>query len=207
MGNQEDLQNIIQRVRQMEQYMDEVAEALKNASDELKNNGELRKKVAVLTDYMDSGQWLADYEADERGELPADLKRGVLSQDGLYNLICDIKENERMNRMDFSINEMLAMQESLQDRYKDWWEPIGPETGKNKLLWMIGEIGEVIDIVKKNGDSKACADAELRKDLVEELADVLMYYNDVLLCYDISAEELKKAYAEKYERNMTRWKA
>ena len=191
----------------MEQYMDETAEALKNAPDELKNNGELRKKVAVLTDYMDSGQWLADYEADERGELPADLKRGVLSQDGLYNLICDIKENERMNITDFSINEMLAMQESLQDRYKDWWEPIGPETGKNKLLWMIGEIGEVIDIVKKNGDSKACADAELRKDLVEELADMLMYYNDVLLCYDISAEELKKAYAEKYERNMTRWKA
>jgi NTP pyrophosphatase (non-canonical NTP hydrolase) len=55
--------------------------------------------------------------------------------------------------------------------------------GKNKLLWMIGELGEVIDIVKKNGGDKACAGAELRRRLVEELADVLMYYNDVLLCY------------------------
>ena len=53
--------------------------------------------------------------------------------------------------VDFSINEMLDMQKRLQDKYKDKWEKISPETGKNKLLWMIGEIGEVIDIVKKHG--------------------------------------------------------
>ena len=50
--------------------------------------------------------------------------------------------------VDFGINEMLAMQKELQDKYKDKWEQISPETGKNKLLWMIGEIGEVIDIIK-----------------------------------------------------------
>jgi NTP pyrophosphatase (non-canonical NTP hydrolase) len=70
---------------------------------------------------------------------------------------------------------------------------------------MIGEIGEVIDIVKKNGGEKACTDEEIRKDLVEEMADVLMYFNDVMLCYGISEEELKKAYVEKFKRNMTRW--
>ncbi|MBQ7862982.1 MAG: DUF4298 domain-containing protein [Lachnospiraceae bacterium] len=198
---------VVSRVQQMEQYMNEVAEALRNAPNKLKNSVELCKKIAALTDYMDSGQWLSDYEADERGELPKDLKRGVLSQDGLYNLICEIEEMNRTNTTDFSINEMQQMQRTLQERYKDWWEPIGPETGQNKLLWMIGEVGEVIDIVKKNGGTKACSDSALRKDLVEELADVLMYYNDVLLCYGISAEELKKAYTEKFERNMTRWKA
>ena len=198
---------IIDRVQQMEQYMDEVAEALRNAPDKLKSSDELRKKIATLTDYMDSGQWLADYEADERGELPKELKRGVLSQDALYNLLCEIKENEETSLNEFTINEMLTMQKTLQEHYKTIWEPIGPETGQNKLLWMIGEIGEVIDIVKKNSGTKACGDTELRKDLVEELADVLMYYNDVLLCYGISAEELKKVYTEKFERNMTRWKA
>ena len=75
------------------------------------------------------------------------------------------------------------------------------------MLWMIGEVGEVIDIVKKRGGVHAARDSELRKDLVEELADVLMYYNDVLLCYGITPEELKQAYTEKFERNMTRWKA
>ena len=106
---------------------------------------------------------------------------------------------------DFTINEMRAMQEVLQEKYKGKWEPITPGTGKNKLLWMIGEIGEVIDIIKKNGDQKAADDSEIRRELVEEMADVLMYYNDVMLCYGISAGELKKAYTEKFERNMTRW--
>lgn len=107
--------------------------------------------------------------------------------------------------MDFSINEMQKMQKELQEKYKNIWELIEPETGKNKLLWMVGEIGEVIDIVKKYGGTKACSDAELRKHLVEEMADVLMYYNDVMLCYDISADELKKAYTEKFAKNMKRW--
>ena len=71
---------------------------------------------------------------------------------------------------------------------------------------MVGEIGEVIDIVKKNGGQRAAGDTQLRTHLVEELADVLMYYNEVLLCYGVTAEELKRAYTEKVERNMTRWK-
>ena len=70
---------------------------------------------------------------------------------------------------------------------------------------MIGEVGEVIDIVKKQGDQNACQNEAVRKELIEELADVLMYYNDVLLCYDISSEELKSAYIEKFKKNMKRW--
>ena len=70
---------------------------------------------------------------------------------------------------------------------------------------MIGEIGEVIDIVKKNGGTKASADNDLRKNLIEEMADVLMYYNDVMLCYGITPEELKRSYIEKFEKNMKRW--
>lgn len=93
----------------------------------------------------------------------------------------------------------------LQNKYKNIWEPITPENGKNKLLWMIGEIGEVIDIIKKNGDLKACSDTKLRENLIEEMADVLMYYNDVMLCYGISVDELEQSYIKKFEKNMKRW--
>ena len=106
---------------------------------------------------------------------------------------------------DFTVNEMLEMQSILQDKYKGKWEPISPEVGKSHILWMIGEVGEVIDILKKHGEAEALSDAALRKSLVEELADVLMHYTDILLCYGISAEELKQAYAEKFKRNMERW--
>lgn len=106
---------------------------------------------------------------------------------------------------DFGINEMQQMQKALQEKYKDKWEAVCPENGKNKLLWLIGEVGEVIDIIKKNGGEKSAADPDIRKKLVEEMADVLMYYNDVMLCYGISADELKQAYSDKFHRNMNRW--
>ena len=105
----------------------------------------------------------------------------------------------------FTVDDMLDMQRQLQERYKDQWEPICPDTGRNKLLWMVGEIGEVIDIIKKVGDEKASTDESVRRHLVEELADVLMYYSDVLLSYGITSEELRAAYTEKFHKNMHRW--
>ena len=53
----------------------------------------IQSVICTLADYQSSGLWLSDYEADENSELPKDLKRGVLSQDGLYNLLC---ENKRL---------------------------------------------------------------------------------------------------------------
>ena len=60
------------------------------------------------------------------------------------------------------------MQKALQDKYKHKWEPICAEIGQNKLLWMIGEIGEVFDIVKKYGGTKASTDEALRKDWLKK---------------------------------------
>lgn len=80
----------IERITEMEEYFDILSHTVKDNNfihNELTDNM-LRK----LTDYYEGGKWLADYESDERGELPSDLKRGVLSQDGLYNLLTDIKQ-------------------------------------------------------------------------------------------------------------------
>ena len=75
----------------------------------------------------------------------------------------------------------------------------------HKLLWLHGELGEVSEIIKKKGASKIMSDPEVRAHFVEEMCDVLMYYNDVLICYDITPEELEKAYRQKHEFNMNRW--
>lgn len=105
----------------------------------------------------------------------------------------------------FTVAEMLEMQEQLQEKYKNKWEKICPETGNNKLLWMIAELGEVIDIVKKQGADRIMNHAPARHDFVEEMADVLMYFCDIMNCYGITEAELKQAYTEKFRRNMTRW--
>ncbi len=108
-----------------------------------------------------------------------------------------------MNR--FSMNDVLQMQQQLQEKYQGKWEPIGPETGKNKLLWMVGEVGEVAEIIKKSGHRRIMEDESIRAHFVEEMTDVLMYYGDVMNCFGITAEELGDAYREKFRRNMERW--
>ncbi len=106
---------------------------------------------------------------------------------------------------DFCIGEMMELQQLLQEQYQHKWKPLSPEIANYKLLYMIGELGEVIDILKKNGADTAAGTEQLRADLTEEMADVLMYYVEVLMCLGITPEELKKSYREKFERNMNRW--
>lgn len=106
---------------------------------------------------------------------------------------------------DFGFLEMQSMQTELQEQYRNQWEPIGLQTGRNKLLWLMSELGEVIDIVKKDGEAKIACDPEVRNHFVEELADVMMYFNDVMLCYGITVDELKTVYREKHHKNMGRW--
>ena len=47
----------------------------------------LRQTVDVLAGYYGSEDWKRDFADDEAGRLPYDLKRGVLSEDGIYNAL------------------------------------------------------------------------------------------------------------------------
>lgn len=106
--------------------------------------------------------------------------------------------------MDLKISEMMEMQEELYQANKDHWETICPSNGKNKLLWMIEEIGEVASIIKKKSEDEIMHDETIREAFIEELADVLMYYNDVLRCYKVSSKDISKAYKNKHQRNLQR---
>ena len=77
----------IERIRHYEEILDELAEALDDAERAVKRLEALREKKDDLERYYTGGGWRADYKADERGLLPADLKRGVLSQDTVFDLL------------------------------------------------------------------------------------------------------------------------
>ena len=51
--------------------------------------------IELLGKYYGSELWKLDYAADEAGNLPPDLKRGVLSEDGLWNLLSDYRELQK----------------------------------------------------------------------------------------------------------------
>ena len=82
---------------------------------------------------------------------------------------------------DLTIKDMFKLQQDLHAVYAEIWEPLIPETAVASLLWAIGEAGEVIDILKKEGCQKLAADPAARARLVEETCDVLMYLVETLL--------------------------
>lgn len=113
--------------------------------------------------------------------------------------------NTPLGTKELTYRETYDMQAALQEKYHEQWGGLSPEHGAHSLLWMYGEAGEVGDIIKKCGDSAIMDDAETRAHFIEEMCDVMMYFHDVLLCYDISPEEFAAAYRAKFERNMKRW--
>ena len=104
----------------------------------------------------------------------------------------------------FGFEEMQQIQKELQGKYKQWGG-LPPEKGQEKLLWAYAEMGEVADIIKKNSCEDILNNGEAREHFIEEVCDVMMYLNDVLLCYEISPEEIENIYKETHRRNMERW--
>ena len=85
------IERSVKRIKELESVFDKVSKALKEESYKL-NDIEYRNKINMLADYLDSGMWLKDYELDEKGLIDQSVKRGILSEDGLYNLIFEIQE-------------------------------------------------------------------------------------------------------------------
>ena len=80
--------NRIERITHMEENLDIAKKALEDFEKSLENFLAVQKNIKELSDYYFSRQWMADYDADNRGEIPQNLKRGVLSEDAAYNIIC-----------------------------------------------------------------------------------------------------------------------
>ena len=80
----------IERIKWMEQRFNNALAAIKDGTtDSLKA---IKEDIAELSKYYGSVLWKQDFAADEAGKLPQDLKRGVLSEDGIWNLLSDYRE-------------------------------------------------------------------------------------------------------------------
>lgn len=106
--------------------------------------------------------------------------------------------------MDLKISEMMQMQRELFEPHKDKWFPMEPEYGKDFILFMVEEIGEAIAVVKKKGSRAIMEDPAVREAFLSEMADVLMYYHDVLLRYHVTSGEISEAFAKKHDFDLKR---
>ena len=76
-----------ERIKQMELCLDEATAAVADLSAALDRYSQAQEAIKALAAYYGSDVWKADFHADEQGLLPADLKRGVLSEDGIYDVL------------------------------------------------------------------------------------------------------------------------
>ncbi len=101
---------------------------------------------------------------------------------------------------------MQDLQRELHRVYEDDWGTLGPDRAYECLLWTIGEVGEVIDVLKKEGTEAIMTNSDVRAHFSEEVSDVLMHLTDFLICLDIKPEEISASFRAKQKSNLERWK-
>jgi hypothetical protein len=81
-----------ERIEYYEKLFDEVSAAAAQLKTAVDGFNSVSDKINELEKYYSGKDWKKDFTDDEKGKLPPDLKRGVLSEDGLYNLFDEIRE-------------------------------------------------------------------------------------------------------------------
>ncbi len=82
----------IERIKLMELHLDKAALAVKALSDALDLYSEAVESIETIDDYLASDEWEQDFNDSEAGRLPKDLKCGVLSEDGIWDVVDTSRE-------------------------------------------------------------------------------------------------------------------
>lgn len=93
----------IERIEHMEQNMERVMHAVRVLDDALNEYEAAQEALHELESYYGSDTWKQDFADDEQGKLPQNLKRGVLSEDAIWNLLEDSRNlKERLEGLSVS---------------------------------------------------------------------------------------------------------
>ena len=80
-------ENVPQHIYQMESILDKALQKMDALEKKMAEYEEFQSEIQKLEAYYESQQWKDDFAMDEAGKFPAKLKRGVLSEDGIYNML------------------------------------------------------------------------------------------------------------------------
>lgn len=80
---------MIERIKTMEEKYDKAISAVENLDAAMEQFKSIIPDIEELIAYYESELWRSDFEEDQKGNLPNDLKRGILSEDGMYDLLTD----------------------------------------------------------------------------------------------------------------------
>ena len=102
-GKRLELERVPQHIKDMEAILDKATAKLDAMEKKITEYEEFQSEIQKLEAYYTSQQWKDDVDADEKGQFPKKMKRGVLSQDGIYNLL--ERNKEMLNRIGQEVGE------------------------------------------------------------------------------------------------------
>lgn len=81
-----------ERISRMERFLVEASAAAAALDQALDRHVAAQAGLTELEAYYEDGRWMEDFNADAAGRLPPELKRGVLSEDAVYDLLTSSME-------------------------------------------------------------------------------------------------------------------
>ena len=82
----------MERIARYERMLDRAEQAARQMEEARRACADVQNDLKELEQYYTSDEWKEDFRADEEGLLPADLKRGVLSEDGIDSVLERFRE-------------------------------------------------------------------------------------------------------------------
>ena len=82
----------LERIARYEQILDHAETVARQAEEALEAYDAVQAELKELEKYYTGREWKADFDADAAGKLPAGLKRGVLSEDGIDSVLERFRE-------------------------------------------------------------------------------------------------------------------
>jgi hypothetical protein len=79
-------------IAEMEEAFDQSVAALLSLRQALRGLESAQSAIDRLAAYYGSDEWFADREADEAGEFPSNMRRGVLGEDLPYEALVDYQQ-------------------------------------------------------------------------------------------------------------------
>ena len=93
-------ESVPQHIFVMESILEKATQKMDALEKKIAEYEAFQAEIRKLEEYYTSPQWKADFVADEAGQYPDKLKRGVLSEDGIWNML--ERNRELLHRLGIS---------------------------------------------------------------------------------------------------------
>nr|WP_022780058.1 DUF4298 domain-containing protein [Butyrivibrio sp. AE3009] len=168
------VESAVKRIAEMESILDEALRKMDNAEEAPQELLEYQTEIKKLDEYYSDQDWKDDFALDEDGLLPKDLKRGVLSEDGIYDALERNKEVMERIRGTRMVKHVILW--TLKDELSAEEKMTIKQGIKEGLEGLMGKVPGIVDI-KVNINGLESSNADLMLDSTFESVDALKGYS------------------------------